>query len=182
MIKLAGAFPLTLIEDLKKACEQAILSNEVPVSAICLDPRNNLSVVSFNEVEMLQSGMAHAECLALEAMQKLVGSYYLPDTILVTTLEPCTMCLGAMAQFRISGLVYFLSDEKAGYFSLHDISVSHRIPVRLKVGTHQLWVKHVPELGYHFEEYLAGFFKQLRDPNQNQKPFLSRTVVSKFTH
>jgi tRNA-adenosine deaminase (EC 3.5.4.-) len=57
---------------------------------------------------------AHAEILALRQAGALAGNHRLTDAVLVVTLEPCIMCLGAVIQARLAGVVYAAPDPKAG--------------------------------------------------------------------
>jgi len=57
---------------------------------------------------------AHAEIMALRAAGKVLGNYRLPNTTLYVTLEPCTMCAGAMIHARIANLVYGAAEHRTG--------------------------------------------------------------------
>jgi tRNA(adenine34) deaminase len=71
--------------------------------------------------EALQSPSAHAELLALQQASQHLGSWRLVDCVLVTTLEPCVMCAGALIQARIKTLVYGASDPKGGAESVFGV-------------------------------------------------------------
>ena len=68
--------------------------------------------------ERLADVTAHAEILALTAAEQTLGSKYLNDCTLYVTLEPCTMCAGALAWSQIGRIVYAASDPKRGYARL----------------------------------------------------------------
>ncbi|MAT03976.1 MAG: tRNA-specific adenosine deaminase, partial [Acidimicrobiaceae bacterium] len=77
---------------------------------------------------------AHAEILAMRDAAAHIGHWRLIDCTLVVTLEPCTMCAGAMVNARLGGLVYGATDPKAGASgSVFDITntteLNHRVPV-----------------------------------------------------
>jgi len=75
---------------------------------------------------------AHAEVLALREAALKIGNYRLPDATLFSTLEPCTMCCGAVIQARLARVVYGAPDPRAGaieslYRLLDDPRLNHRV-------------------------------------------------------
>ncbi|HEY9474121.1 MAG TPA: nucleoside deaminase, partial [Mycobacteriales bacterium] len=77
---------------------------------------------------------AHAEVLVLRRAARRLGGWRLAGTTLVVTLEPCTMCAGALVQARVSRLVYGAVDEKAGAVgSLWDVVRDRRLNHRPEV-------------------------------------------------
>jgi tRNA(adenine34) deaminase len=77
---------------------------------------------------------AHAEVLALRAAASALGSWRLTGCTLVVTLEPCTMCAGALVLARVSRLVYGAVDPKAGAVgSLWDVVRDRRLNSRPEV-------------------------------------------------
>jgi tRNA(adenine34) deaminase len=99
------------------ALEQAGLAErqgEVPVGAVVLDAGARVLAVACNQTLRLTDPAGHAEMLALREAAVKVGNHRLSDAVLVVTLEPCLMCLGAMIQARIKGLVFGARDPKAG--------------------------------------------------------------------
>lgn len=87
---------------------------EVPVGAIVLGPDGHILGRAGNSPVSRHDPTAHAEILALRQACQLRGNYRLPDAIVVVTLEPCLMCLGALVQARVAGLVFGATDPKAG--------------------------------------------------------------------
>ncbi|MCF8030629.1 MAG: nucleoside deaminase [Desulfohalobiaceae bacterium] len=87
---------------------------EVPVGAVLLDADGSLLARSGNQPLGLNDPTAHAEILALRQASEIKGNYRLPGTLLVCTLEPCLMCLGALTQARIEGLVFGTRDPRSG--------------------------------------------------------------------
>jgi tRNA(adenine34) deaminase len=86
---------------------------EVPVGAVVV--RNDRVVGrGANRVEALHDPTAHAEILAIGAAADAAGDWRLPDATLYVTLEPCTMCTGAILLARIGRLVYGATDPRAG--------------------------------------------------------------------
>lgn len=99
--------------------------DEVPVAALIVHEGQVVSE-AFNLREERQSPSAHAELLALEEASRKLGSWRLADCILVTTLEPCVMCAGALIQARIGTLVYGASDPKGGAESVFGLLSSNK--------------------------------------------------------
>ena len=91
--------------------EKAKAQGEVPIGAVVvLD--NKIIGEGFNQPIASHDPCAHAEIMALRSAGKTIQNYRLPGSVLYVTLEPCGMCLGAMAHARIAELVYGASDPK----------------------------------------------------------------------
>lgn len=97
---------------------QALAHDEVPVGAVIV-MQNRIIGKGFNQVEMLKDATAHAEMIALTAAFNFLGGKYLQDATLYVTIEPCTMCCGALYWSKIGSVVYGARDPKHGGFSLH---------------------------------------------------------------
>jgi len=96
-----------------KAAESAAISGEVPIG--CVVVRNNAVIaVAANRTLTDRDPTAHAEILALRQAAQAVGSERLVDCDLYVTLEPCTMCAGAISFARIRRLYYGAADPKGG--------------------------------------------------------------------
>jgi tRNA(adenine34) deaminase len=93
---------------------EAEKNEEVPIGAALFDPDGSLLARAFNRPIGLVDPTAHAEILTLRRAAQLKGNYRLPGTVLVCTLEPCLMCLGALTQARASGLVFGARDPRSG--------------------------------------------------------------------
>lgn len=93
--------------------EKAAQLGEVPVGAILVRDGQLLGA-GFNCPISGHDPTAHAEIRALRAAAANQQNYRLPNTTLYVTIEPCTMCLGAMIHARVSHLVYGASEPKAG--------------------------------------------------------------------
>lgn len=89
-------------------------SGEVPVGAIILDPDGRIVAEAANAPIALSDPTAHAEILAIRKACAARGNYRLAGHTMIVTLEPCTMCAAAIANARISHLVYAASDPKGG--------------------------------------------------------------------
>lgn len=87
---------------------------EIPVGAIVVSPDNQVLGVGENRKERDRDPTAHAEILAIRAASKVLHDWHLTDCSLYVTLEPCPMCAGAIAQARISTLIYGADDPKTG--------------------------------------------------------------------
>ena len=87
---------------------------DVPVGAIVLDPAGAIIGGGRNERESGSDPTAHAEVVALRAAGKARQTWRLDRCTLVVTLEPCTMCAGALLAGRVSRLVYGAADARAG--------------------------------------------------------------------
>ncbi len=91
---------------------------EVPVGAVVV--QNNRIVGSgFNQPISSQDPTAHAEVVALRNAARAVQSYRLTQCTLYVTIEPCTMCAGALVHARIAHLVYGATEPKAGVVESH---------------------------------------------------------------
>ena len=103
-------------EAMKVALELALNSNEtdVPVGAVILNSVGEVIATGTNERELHNDPSAHAEIVAIRNASKEIGDWRLDSHTLVVTLEPCAMCAGAIAQARITHLVFGAWDKKAG--------------------------------------------------------------------
>ena len=106
---------------------------EVPVGAVAV--RDGVVVgQAHNRRELDQDPLGHAELLALRAAAKTLGAWRLTGVTLYVTLEPCTMCAGALVQARIERLVFGAADPKAGAVgSLTDVLADPRHHHRVHV-------------------------------------------------
>ena len=93
--------------------EQAARHEEVPVGAV-LVRGDELLGEGWNQVISAADPTAHAEIVALRAAAAQAGNYRLPGTTLYVTLEPCTMCAGAMVHARVERLVFAAREPRAG--------------------------------------------------------------------
>jgi len=87
---------------------------DVPVGAVVLDGSGAIIGRGHNEREAQADPAAHAEIVAIRAAGAHRGSWRLEDCTLVVTLEPCTMCAGALLAGRLRRLVYGAADPRAG--------------------------------------------------------------------
>ena len=107
---------------------------DVPVGAVILDPAGAVVARAHNRREADGDPTAHAEIVAMRAAARMAGNWRLDGHTLVVTLEPCTMCAGAISLARISRLVYGAADPKAGAVgSLWDVLRDRRLGHRTEV-------------------------------------------------
>ncbi len=93
--------------------EQGASLGEVPVGAVLVRGETILGE-GFNQPISAQDPTAHAEVVAVRQAAAREQNYRLPDTTLYVTLEPCTMCVGALIHARVGRLVYGTTEPKAG--------------------------------------------------------------------
>ncbi|MCP4984363.1 MAG: nucleoside deaminase [Gammaproteobacteria bacterium] len=102
---------------MREALAQAEIAagvDEVPVGAVLVDAAGELVATGHNQPISSQDPSAHAEIVTLRAAAHKLGNYRLPGTTLYVTLEPCTMCVGALVHARIGRLVYAAVEPKSG--------------------------------------------------------------------
>ena len=104
---------------------------EVPVGAVVV-LENEVIAEACNQQITLNDPSAHAEVLALRSAAAKLENYRLPSCELFVTLEPCTMCCGAMVHARVSRLVFGTREPKAGAVAstssaLDNASLNHRV-------------------------------------------------------
>ena len=112
--------------------QASLASNDVPVGALIIDPSGKIIASGTNEREAKSDPTAHAEIVALR--KAATNGWRLDNHTLVVTLEPCAMCAGAIAQARISKVIFGAWDEKAGaagsvWDVLRDPRAIHRVEV-----------------------------------------------------
>lgn len=109
-------------------------AEDVPVGAVIYGPDGTEIAVGRNERELTGDPTAHAEILALRRAAAAVGAWRLDRCTLVVTLEPCTMCAGALVLARISTLVFGAWEPKTGAVgSLWDVVRDRRLNHRPQV-------------------------------------------------
>ncbi len=99
-------------EALKEA-QKAFDKDEVPVGCVIVHEGKIIARAN-NQVELLNDPTAHAEMIALSSAASYLNSKWLNDVSLYVTIEPCSMCAGAMVLARIKKLIYGASDPKTG--------------------------------------------------------------------
>jgi len=132
---------------------------DVPVGAIAVCEGRVLGR-GHNRREVDQDPTAHAEMIALRQAAQALGGWRLREVTLYCTLEPCSMCAGAMVQAQLGRLVYGADDPKAGAAGslvelLRDVRLNHRVPVTRGV------------LAEEAQALLSDFFATLRERDKS---------------
>ena len=143
--------PLSDEHFMKKAlleAELAFQKGEVPVGVVVV-VHGQIIARGHNLTETLTDVTAHAEMQAITAAANYIGGKYLKDCTLYVTLEPCSMCAGALYWSQLGRLVFGASDEKRGYRC-------HQTPLHPKTKVSS----GVCEM--EASQVLQGFFKQKR--------------------
>ncbi len=104
---------------------------DVPVGAVILDDAGTDIARARNRREIDHDPTAHAEIVAIRQAARALGSWRLTGLTLVVTLEPCTMCAGAVTAARLARVVYGAEDPRAGAVGslwdvLRDARLNHR--------------------------------------------------------
>lgn len=134
--------------------QQAAAAGEVPVGALIV-VGNDVVSQAYNRRENWQDPTAHAELIAIREAATRLGTWRLTGATLYVTLEPCTMCIGAIILARVSRLVYGARDAKAGACgSVFDIPSERRLNHRVEI---------IGGLGEdESQRLLQDFFRELR--------------------
>ena len=124
------------IEFMQAALADATLAadaNEIPVGAVVVAD-GEIVAMGHNVTIADADPSGHAEVVALRAAARRLGNHRLPHATLYVTLEPCVMCVGAIAQARIGRVVFGAYDKKAGALgSVEDLSDSRALNHRFEV-------------------------------------------------
>ena len=123
-------------EALKQA-QKAYDKLEVPVGAVIVKD-GKIIARAYNQKEEKQDTINHAEILAIKKASKKLGSWRLLDCDMYVTLEPCSMCAGALIQSRIRKVYIGALDEKTGACGsvlnlLNDYKFNHKVIVEKNV-------------------------------------------------
>lgn len=144
-------------ERMRRAMEVARTTppGDVPVGAVIYGPDGREVATGTNRRECDQDPVGHAEIVAMRAAAEALGTWRLDGCELVVTLEPCTMCAGAVLGARVSSLVFGAFEPKTGAVGslidvLRDPTHLHTVEVRGGV------------LEAETAGLLAGFFERLR--------------------
>jgi tRNA(adenine34) deaminase len=146
---------MTPMERALDEARHAAARGEIPVGAVVTDATGQVLAAAGNRTEAARNPALHAELLVLQEAAAARGEKFLADCTLTVTLEPCAMCAGAIAAFRIKKLVFGAYDPKSG-------GVEHGPRVFAHATTH-----HKPEIigGVRDSDcsaLLAAFFAGLR--------------------
>ena len=122
------------MQEALKEARKALAEDEVPVGAVIVY-KDKIISRGHNQVERLKDPTAHAEMLAITSATNSLNTKWLNGASVYVTIEPCSMCAGALVLARIKNLIYGADDPKAGASgSVTDIinnkSLNHRIKVQ----------------------------------------------------
>lgn len=95
-----------------KEAEKAIKLNEIPVGVVIV-LNNKIIARGYNQKEISQNSLMHAEIIAINKACKKLKSWRLNDCKMYVTLEPCNMCMGAIVESRISKIYYGIDNLKS---------------------------------------------------------------------
>lgn len=95
----------------------AAATGEIPIGAVVVASQRVIGR-GYNQTEALADVTAHAEMLAIGAAAQNLGGKYLTDCTLYVTVEPCTMCAGALGWSQVGRVVYGCADPRRGYTTL----------------------------------------------------------------
>ncbi|MDD5561747.1 MAG: tRNA adenosine(34) deaminase TadA [Candidatus Omnitrophica bacterium] len=119
-------------EALKEA-QKAFEEDEVPVGAVIVHG-GRIIARGHNQIERLKDPTAHAEIIAITSAASYLGTKWLNESSLYVTIEPCSMCAGAMVLARIKNLFFGASDPKTGACgSVIDIANHKKLNHRIKI-------------------------------------------------
>jgi len=124
---------LYMQEALKEA-KKAASEDEVPVGAVIVC-QNKIIARGRNQVERLKDPTAHAEMLALTSAANYLGTKWLNGSVLYVTIEPCSMCAGALVLSRIKEVYFGAPDPKTGACGsavniINNKKLNHRIKAK----------------------------------------------------
>ena len=112
--------------------DEAGLAGEVPVGAVLVKGHEIIGQ-GFNQPRLSHDPSAHAEILAIRDAALKSANYRLPGTTLYVTIEPCTMCFGALIHSRVERLVFGALEPKAGVVVSHSLVESEWLNHRIEV-------------------------------------------------
>lgn len=113
---------------MRMALDEARLAardGEVPIGAVVVTERGTVIGRGHNMTEALADVTAHAEMMAITSAANALGAKYLAGCTLYVTVEPCTMCGGAIGWSQLSRIVYGAADPKRGYTTVTSRSPFH---------------------------------------------------------
>ena len=151
---------LFMREALKEA-RKAFDEDEVPVGAVIVH-QNRIIARAHNQVERLKDPTAHAEMIAITSAANFLGTKWLNESLLYVTIEPCSMCAGALVLARVKEIIYGAPDPKTGACgSIINIAGNKKLNHRIKVSTGILEEEAA--------QLLREFFKKKRVTPNNQE-------------
>lgn len=121
------------MEQALSQAQRALTEDEVPVGAVIVY-NDQIIAKAYNQVERLKDPTAHAEMIAITQAANFLGSKWLSGATLYVTVEPCSMCAGALILSRIKNVVFGAEDPKTGAFGskvdINSLGLNHKIKVK----------------------------------------------------
>ena len=141
-------------EALKEA-KKAFAKDEVPVGCVIVH-KNIIIARAHNQIRMLKDPTAHAEMIAITQASNSLQNERLRDCVLYVTIEPCSMCVGAMVLARIKDLIYAADEAKSGACGsalniINHKNLNHKIKIEKGI------------LGEESSSLMKEFFKKKRN-------------------
>ncbi|MBF0298536.1 MAG: nucleoside deaminase [Oligoflexia bacterium] len=109
----------TFMDEALNLAQKAYEAGEVPVGAIIVSTNDKIISSATNCKENSNDPCAHAEIIAIRAASKSIGDWRLTEMRMYVTLEPCLMCLAAIKEARLDGVIFAAYDLKGGAISLN---------------------------------------------------------------
>ncbi|WP_425622346.1 tRNA adenosine(34) deaminase TadA [Haemophilus sp. HN_Hi21] len=163
--KVRSEFDEKMMRHALTLANKAEALGEIPVGAVLVDDSGNIIGEGWNLSIVQNDPTAHAEIIALRNGAKNIQNYRLLNTTLYVTLEPCTMCAGAILHSRIKRLVFGASDYKTGaigsrFHFFDDYKMNHTLEITSGV------------LAEDCSQKLSAFFQKRREEKKIEKALL----------
>lgn len=166
--KVRSEFDEKMMRYALNLADKAEALGEIPVGAVLVDDIGNIIGEGWNLSIVQSDPTAHAEIIALRNGAKNIQNYRLLNTTLYVTLEPCTMCAGAILHSRIKRLVFGASDYKTGavgsrFHFFDDYKMNHTLEITSGVLVEECSQK------------LSAFFQKRREEKKIEKALLKKS-------
>lgn len=163
--KVRSEFDQKMMRYALELADKAEALGEIPVGAVLVDDARNIIGEGWNLSIVQSDPTAHAEIIALRNGAKNIQNYRLLNSTLYVTLEPCTMCAGAILHSRIKRLVFGASDYKTGaigsrFHFFDDYKMNHTLEITSGV------------LAEECSQKLSTFFQKRREEKKIEKALL----------
>ena len=164
--KVRSEFDEKMMRYALELADKAEALGEIPVGAVLVDDARNIIGEGWNLSIVQSDPTAHAEIIALRNGAKNIQNYRLLNSTLYVTLEPCTMCAGAILHSRIKRLVFGASDYKTGaigsrFHFFDDYKMNHTLEITSGV------------LAEECSQKLSTFFQKRREEKKIEKALLN---------
>ncbi|HHF1113264.1 TPA: tRNA adenosine(34) deaminase TadA [Haemophilus influenzae] len=167
--KVRSEFDEKMMRYALELADKAEALGEIPVGAVLVDDARNIIGEGWNLSIVQSDPTAHAEIIALRNGAKNIQNYRLLNSTLYVTLEPCTMCAGAILHSRIKRLVFGASDYKTGaigsrFHFFDDYKMNHTLEITSGV------------LAEDCSQKLSTFFQKRREEKKIEKALLKSLI------